>query len=279
MTGLAEKDYNNAALTNLDSWAAGVGGSARVPRGFTLAVNDGNSFGTGSDTAEYASDGCSCITFDHGFTFNSLRITDSQVKMSYEVLQTASVSTAAPNHTPLNLVRLNSASAAPPTKGPLLFLHDIYSDWYKFMDVGCSIGSETPGPIKLREDGYDVYLATRRGGVHQNKCESEYCMGNEETNYWNGPTIKQIAENDVDLLIDLIMSFRTSSGLGCKKVTLVSHGIGALEALHVANMEDAENKIDRLVNLAPCAVPDLDWIELPQRDQFNSVRRLSAEPE
>ena len=83
----------------------------------------------------------------------------------YELLQTATpdASAAAPAHGPLNLVRLVYPNDVEPTKGAILFLHGYKTDWPTFMDVAEE--ADTPTPIALAAAGYDVYMASRRGGT------------------------------------------------------------------------------------------------------------------
>ena len=77
------------------------------------------------------------------------------------------------------------------------------------------------------------------------------------------------------MLIDRILSYQAEWSLPCKKVTLVGHELGSLEAMHVANLPDMDKKVDKVINLSSCAFPSLDWAGLPTPP---AARRLSAEP-
>ena len=54
---------------------------------------------------------------------------------------------------------------------------------------------------------------------------------------------------------------------GCQKVSIVAHSLGTQEAMIGLNNPQAAGYVDRLVNLAPCAVPRIDYFPLPSEEE------------
>ena len=68
--------------------------------------------------------------------------------MRFQVIKTPVPSTeaAAPNHDPLNLLRLINDSEDP-TKGPILYIHGFNTDWISFVPVEDTAEGDTPTPF------------------------------------------------------------------------------------------------------------------------------------
>ena len=58
---------------------------------------------------------------------------------------------------------------------------------------------------------------------------------------------------------------------GCQKVSIVAHSLGTQEALIGLNNPQAADYVDKLVNLAPCAVPRIDYFPLPSEEEEEEV--------
>ena len=58
--------------------------------------------------------------------------------------------------------------------------------------------------------------------------------------------------------------------LPCSKVSIIAHGLGTVEAVTAINSSTAGDYVDRLINLAPCAVVRRERFPQPPED----ARRL-----
>lgn len=146
-----------------------------------------------------------------------------------------------------------------PTKGPVLFVHGAEANWTSFLDVADAT-TEVPLPVRLAFEGYDVYLVTRRGGVYQTNCGSSAFCSDEEL-YWNSVKAQEIGATDITGIVKSIIDYRARSvaDYPCQKVKIIAHDSGAVEAIHALNEAGMGDYVEKLINLAPCAIHRTEW--------------------
>lgn len=110
-------------------------------------------------------------------------------------------------------------------------------------------------------------MATRRGGFRQTDCDAEVgaqCVADDA--YWTSVYAAEIGALDIPDLVDLIISARAAQNTNiCQKVTLIAHSLGTQEAMHALNnAAGIDQYVDKLINLAPCAIARVDWPGFPQ---------------
>ena len=93
--------------------------------------------------------------------------------------------------------------------------------------------------------GYDVWLGVPRG--------REYSKGHDlldyslDDDYWSY-SFEEIGLFDIPAMVDVV----TENTHTCKRVALAGHSSGANATLITAMQPGMQNKISRVVNLAPC---------------------------
>jgi len=168
-------------------------------------------------------------------------------------------------HENLILTNLVDTAGPRPTLGPILYLHGARTDWTSFFAADTSGGGLVPIPVRLALAGYDVFMATRRGGLYQTDCDDGARCVDDDT-YWTDVYAQEIGALDIPDLIDLIIRERGSlNSPSCQKVTLIAHSLATQEAMHALNISaNISDYVETLINLAPCAVARRDWSGFPQ---------------
>jgi len=129
-------------------------------------------------------------------------------------------------------------------------------------------------PVQVFEDGWEVWIANRRGTLYSAGHTSGNLLRDDPETYFSYDA-EQIAEEDYPQLIRYILETRRAESLPCKKVTLYSDGHSALEMslMHVNNPNAAKTWIAQQVNLTPCfvfeprvvdSVIDTDYVPPPE---------------
>ena len=108
----------------------------------------------------------------------------------------------------------------------------------------------------LFDQGYDVYLACRRGTAYSRAHET-FDLSTEDglASYFDYNT-ESVGVEDIEAFVDLILADK-SEFAGCTKVQIVTHGLGAGE-VYAGLAEDASTlpgKVSHVTNLAPCLIP------------------------
>lgn len=132
-------------------------------------------------------------------------------------------------------------------------------------------------PSSLVFEGFDVWLAVRRGGLYQ-KSSSAYADpdGADLAAFWDFNT-QTIGENDVEQLVQGIIADRVATTLPCSKVSIIAHSLGTVEAMTAINSSTAGDYVDRLINLAPCAAVKREWLPQPPEDARRLRQLLDAD--
>lgn len=150
----------------------------------------------------------------------------------------------------LTLIRIKGygGAAVAPEDRPLLLHADFAGD-----ATNWSWATNQPFSGLLAERGYDVWLLNRRG---TNPRTHQTLNPNTDASYWDF-THGDVANKDLTAAISKILETRQADTLGCKKVQLLTYGLGGQEALILlADKASVANKyIERVINVAPCHVP------------------------
>ena len=170
---------------------------------------------------------------------------------------------------------LNPPTPASKTKGPVLLMHGARTNLFSFYAQTDVL--QLPLPSSLVLEGYDVWLAVRRGGLYQ-KSHLIYTDpdGADLADFWNFDT-QTIGVLDIERLVQGIIADRTSTGKNCSKVSIVAHSLGTLEAMTAINSSNAGDYVDRLINLAPCAAARREWLPQPPEDARRRRQLLDAD--
>ena len=75
----------------------------------------------------------------------------------------------------------------------------------------------------------------------------------------------------IETIINDRNSLSTALNTECGKVTVITHSLGAQEALIGLNNAQASGYVDKLINLAPCVVPNLEYFPLPEARRLRNL--------
>jgi len=152
----------------------------------------------------------------------------------------------------------------PGSKGPILLTHGLYSgveDWL-LQDSDPTLPST---PIQLANLGFDVWMAASRGREVYSRTHATLDPNDpiEGEQYWDY-SFETVGLNDYPAMVDKIIETRQDA---CSKVTIVTHSSGSNSALVLAAADPAlQDKVDRIVSLAPCLEAEIDNFWLPLKD-------------
>ena len=125
-----------------------------------------------------------------------------------------------------------------------------------------SDASSNAFPTKLHELGFDVWISNARGtNGSMGHVTKDWTIDNTYFDY----CFVDEANNDLPAQIDTIMAAR--AGQPCSKVTLLTHSTGANTALYsTCENPIMQEKVSRIVNLAPCFFLNTSYLELRLED-------------
>ena len=154
----------------------------------------------------------------------------------------------------ISMVRLTGDKdgvALPAPKGPVLLTACAYYDGRAFL--GLNDLGEPVVPVQLQEDGWDVWIANRRGTPYSAGHTTENLRNDDPEKYYDFDA-ETIAEEDYPQLSRTILETRRTEGAPCLKVTLYSDGHSAMEMALMQTMYPNSSKawLAQQVNLTPC---------------------------
>lgn len=166
-----------------------------------------------------------------------------------------------------SLVRLTDATVK--DKGPILLLHGAYTNGISWFDKSAQLVTDKSLPDILLMEGYDVFIGNRRGtqgsrsnitapGVPDTTKDPD-ADGLNGLGYW-AYSSEDVALEDYTQVISDILGIRQTEGSDCQKVNVLTHSQSAAEMAILTSTYPglANDLIARVVNLAPCMLPDLD---------------------
>ena len=114
--------------------------------------------------------------------------------------------------------------------------------------------------------GYDVWIACTRGRPCSDTHRDYDLSTSEGRQGYFDYTYEEIGREDIASILDMIIEERIDRE--CSKVTLVTHGTAANEALVAASIDSNSwsSKVSKIVNLAPCLNTELENFWLPVKD-------------
>lgn len=124
-------------------------------------------------------------------------------------------------------------------------------------------------PERLYDEGYDVWVSTRRGGLYSNGHASdvEGVSTYKDTNpaeYWDFDQ-QDVGEQDIAALVSYILSTRATETLDSYKVMIVGHSAGTVETT-IALQKYPSNMADRV-----SAVVLQNFCPVPLESRITSV--------
>ena len=130
-------------------------------------------------------------------------------------------------------------------------------------------------PKMLFDEGYDVYLACKRGTAYSRAHQTfDLTTADGLASYFNYNT-QSVGTEDIEAFVDLILTNTL-----CSKVQIVTNGLGAGEVF-AGLSEDASTlpgKVSHVTNLAPCMVPTYviseKTVEVEEESSSSSGTRL-----
>ena len=124
------------------------------------------------------------------------------------------------------MFRLTPKVPAATSKGPLLFIHGMFSDPLDFLE---SSDPTTPSaPLQLAAEGYDVWIGCTRGrDITIENANYDKNIPEQSAAYWDY-TFAEIGKEDVASMVDEIIIQRPKT---CEKVQIVAHGTGVNSVL------------------------------------------------
>ena len=126
----------------------------------------------------------------------------------------------------------------------------------------------------LFDEGYDVYLACRRGTAYSRSHETFDLTTKAGLDDYFDYNTETVGVEDIEAFVDLILATRTD----CSAVQIVTHGVGAGEVLAgLAGDATLPDKVSFVTNLAPCVVPTYLTDNSSKIHSHNHWRRMLSE--
>lgn len=148
------------------------------------------------------------------------------------------------------------------TRGPILLTSGLYSESIDWLSAPDPLLPNTP--VQLAQKGYDVWIGESRGA----RFSQGHATINTDTDigqaaYWDF-SFPEIGREDFPAMVDKVIAERPVDS--CAKVTLVAHSGAANAAMVMASELSMDNKVERIVTLAPCLqINSMDWF-FPNND-------------
>ena len=151
---------------------------------------------------------------------------------------------------------------------PVLLVHGVNANLFSWFNRN---DNQTDWlPVRLANDGFDVYLYMRAGDTFQqkrfNSSSPNIPLDPNDQNvanhvaFWD-ITNQSIGNNHFEKLVEGIIQDRQTfePETDCSKVTIVGHSFGTNESLIALNNDEAPKYVDKLINLTPCAIANIDY--------------------
>lgn len=133
-------------------------------------------------------------------------------------------------------------------KGPILLTSGLYSESLDWLSTSDPLLPNKP--VQLAQQGYDVWIGESRGARYSNTHQTlNLELDADKSAYWDF-SYPEIGREDFPAMIDTIIQTRSYDE--CGKVTLVAHSGAANSAMVMATELGIDDKVGRVVTLAPC---------------------------